>query len=54
VFHYLDSLPNIAGVIKSRRMRWVGHAGCIKEMRYAAKILARKLEREHTTLKTWA
>jgi hypothetical protein len=25
--HVLYSLPNIVWVIKSRRMRWVGHAG---------------------------
>jgi hypothetical protein len=31
--------PNIIGVIKSRRMRWVGHVARIGEMRNTFKIL---------------
>jgi hypothetical protein len=31
--HNLYSSPNIAGVIKSRRMRWVGHVACLGEGR---------------------
>jgi hypothetical protein len=29
--HSLYSSPNIVRVIKSRRMRWVGHVACIEE-----------------------
>jgi hypothetical protein len=29
--HSLYSLPNIVRVIKSRRMRWVGHVTCMGE-----------------------
>jgi hypothetical protein len=35
----LYSSTNIIRMIKSRRMRWVGHAACIGEMRNAYKIL---------------
>jgi hypothetical protein len=31
--HSLYSSPNIVRVIKSRRMRWVGHVACIQEGR---------------------
>jgi hypothetical protein len=31
-------------MIKSRRMRWVGHVACMREMRNAYKILVQKSE----------
>jgi hypothetical protein len=31
--HGLYSSPNIVWVIKSRRMRWVGHVACMGEQR---------------------
>jgi hypothetical protein len=31
--HSLYSLPNIVKVIKSRRLRWVGHVACMEEGR---------------------
>jgi len=31
--HSLYSSPNIVRVIKSRRMRWVGHVACMGEER---------------------
>jgi len=30
--HSLYSSPNIVRVIKSRRMRWVGHVACMGEV----------------------
>jgi len=36
--------PNIIMVIKSRRMRWVGHAARMGQMRNAYKILVGKSE----------
>jgi hypothetical protein len=38
------TLPNIIRVIKSRRMRWVGHVALMGEMRKAYNILVGKLE----------
>jgi hypothetical protein len=38
------SSPNIIRVIKSRRMRWVGHVEWMGEMRNAYKVLAGKPE----------
>jgi hypothetical protein len=35
----LYSSPNIIRVIKSRRMRWVGHVACMGEKRGAYRIL---------------
>jgi hypothetical protein len=29
--HYLYCSPNVISVIKSRRMRWVGHVACMGE-----------------------
>jgi hypothetical protein len=43
---YLYPSPNIIGIIKSRRMRWVGDVACTREMRNTFKTLAGKLERE--------
>jgi hypothetical protein len=40
----LYASPNIIRVIKSRRMRWVGHVSCM-EMRNVYKILVRKPDR---------
>jgi hypothetical protein len=34
----LFSSPNIIRVIKSRRMRWTGHAACMRETRGAYKV----------------
>jgi hypothetical protein len=42
--HNLYSLPNINRIIKSRRMRWMRHAACIREMKNAYRMLIRKLE----------
>jgi hypothetical protein len=44
-FHNLYASPNIVRVIKSRRMRWVGHVVCIEEMRNAYKILVGRFRR---------
>ena len=40
----LYSLPNIVRVIKSRRMRWVGHVACMEERRGVYGILVGKPE----------
>jgi hypothetical protein len=40
--HNLDSSPSIIRVIKSRRMRWAGHAERMGERRNANKILVGK------------
>jgi hypothetical protein len=40
----LYSLPNIVHVIKSRRLRWVGHVACIGEGRGVYRILVGKPE----------
>jgi hypothetical protein len=38
------SSPNITRVIKTRRMRWVGHVACLGQIRNACKILIIKPE----------
>jgi len=38
--------PNIILVIKSRRMRWVGHVACMGERRGVFKVLVGKPERK--------
>jgi hypothetical protein len=43
-FHDLYSPPNIIMVIKSRRMRWAGHAARIGELRNAHKVLVWNLK----------
>jgi hypothetical protein len=43
--HNLYSSPNIIRMVKSRKMRWVGHVACIRKMRNAHKILVGKPER---------
>jgi hypothetical protein len=40
----LYSSPNIIRVIKSRRMRWVGHIACIGESRGAYRVLVGQIE----------
>jgi hypothetical protein len=42
--HNLYASPNIIRIIKSRRMRWVGHVACIGEMRNSFNILVGKHE----------
>jgi len=42
--HYLCASPNVIRVIKSRRMRWVGHVLHMGEMRNAFKMFVRKTE----------
>jgi hypothetical protein len=37
--HSLNSSPNIVRVIKSRRMRWVGHVACVGEGRGVYRVL---------------
>jgi hypothetical protein len=44
--HNLYSSPNIIRMIKSRRMRWAGHAGQMWETRNAYRILVEKPERK--------
>jgi len=40
--HNLYASPNIIRVIKSRRMRWVGHVALMREMRNAYTVLVRR------------
>ena len=40
----LYSLPNIVWVVKSRRMRWVGHVACMEEGRVVHRVLVGKPE----------
>ena len=42
--NYLYSSPNIMWVIKSRRMRWVGHVARMGEERGVYRVLVGKLE----------
>jgi hypothetical protein len=42
--HNLNSLPDVIRMIKSRRMRWVGHAARMGEKRDACSILVGKRE----------
>jgi hypothetical protein len=48
--HNLYASPIIIRVIKSRRIRWIGHVACMGEMRNAHNILVGKPE--GTTRKT--
>ena len=43
-FYNLFVSPSIIRVIKSRRMRWVGHAACVGERRDLCKVLVGKSE----------
>jgi hypothetical protein len=47
--HNLYSSPNIIRIIKSRRMRWVGHVARMGETRNAYRIFVGKLERKRPT-----
>jgi hypothetical protein len=42
--HILYSPPNIIRQIKSRRMRWAGHAACMGEERKVYRVLVGKPE----------
>jgi hypothetical protein len=42
--HNLYSSPNISRMIKSRRMRWVGHVAGMREKRNAYRIMVGKPE----------
>jgi hypothetical protein len=42
--HKLYSSHNVIGVIRSSRMRWVGHVAYMGDMRNTYKILVRKLK----------
>jgi hypothetical protein len=42
--HDLYTSPNIVRVIKSRRMRWVGHVACMRKGRNAYSILVGRPE----------
>jgi hypothetical protein len=44
ILHNLYASPNIIRVIKSRRIRWMGHVAHMGEMRNVYKILVRKPE----------
>jgi len=48
----LYSLPNIVRVVKSRRMRWVGHVARMGEDRGVHRVLVRKPEGEKATGET--
>jgi len=42
--HNVYTSPNIVGVIKSMRLKWVGHVARMGDMRNATKIMVEKLE----------
>jgi len=44
----LYSLPNIVCVVKSRRMKWVGHVACMGEGRGVHRVLVGKPEGKRT------
>ena len=50
----LYSSPSIVRVIKSRRMRWVGHVACMGEGRGVYRVLLGKPEGKRPTWKTQA
>jgi hypothetical protein len=43
-FYDLYSSPNIVWVIKSRRMRWVGHVACMGDRTGAYRVLVERPE----------
>jgi hypothetical protein len=47
-FHDLYSSPSIIRIIKSRRMRWEGHAARMGEKRNAYRLLVVKPERKRS------
>jgi hypothetical protein len=50
--HNFYSSPSIIRMIKSRRVRWVGHVAQMGEKRNAYKILVGKSRKKETTGKT--
>jgi hypothetical protein len=50
----LYSSPNTVQVIKSRRMRWVGHVAWMGEKRGVYRVLVGEIRRKGTTAKTQA
>jgi hypothetical protein len=42
--HHLNISPGIIRVIKSRRVRWVGHVACVEEKKKAYRVLVGKSE----------
>jgi len=50
--HNLYASPNIIRVIKSKRMRWLGHVACMRQTRNAYNVLVEKTWREETTRKS--
>jgi hypothetical protein len=50
--HSLYSSPNIVGVIKSRMMRWAGHAARMEEGRGVYRVLVGRPEGKESTGKT--
>jgi hypothetical protein len=48
--HNVYSLPSIIRIIKSRRMRWVGHVAHMMEIRNAYKILVGNPEGKRSLL----
>jgi hypothetical protein len=48
----LYSSPSIIRIIKTRRMRWVGHVARMGEKRNAYRLLVGKLEGDRTSRKT--
>jgi hypothetical protein len=42
--HSLYSSPNVVRVIKSRRMRWIGHVACMGEGRGVYRVLVERPE----------
>ena len=48
----LYSSPNIMRVIKSRKIRWAGHAACMGEGRGVYRVLVGKLEGKVTIWET--
>jgi hypothetical protein len=50
--HSLYSSPNIVRVIKSRKMRWVGHVAYMRECRGVYRVMVGEAQREETSGKT--
>jgi hypothetical protein len=42
--HYLYFSPNIIRMMKSRRLRWIGHVACMGEKRNACRVLVGNVE----------
>jgi len=53
VLNELYSLPNIIQVIKSRRMRWVGHVACMGYEKGIYRVLVGQRETERSHERTW-